>query len=58
LRPPALWVARKVVDYPNLGVDEYSRKRVESLLQDFSSPEGVERMGDRKKSEEAHMEDT
>jgi len=47
-----------MVDYPDLGVDDYSRKQVEGLLRDFGSPEYFERVADRKRAEEAHMANT
>ncbi|MBC8030989.1 MAG: hypothetical protein H7Z16_12825 [Pyrinomonadaceae bacterium] len=57
-RAPALWTARKLVDYPDLGVDDCSRKQVEGLLRDFGSPEYFERFADRKQIDEAHMANT
>ena len=57
-RNPALWVARKLVDYPDLGADDYSRQRVSDLLQDFGSSEYFERLTERQHADEVHMVNT
>jgi len=53
LRPIALTLARRLIAYPDLGFDDYSRRQLERTMADFGS-EAYFKRREREEEDEAH----
>jgi hypothetical protein len=58
LRPAALAVARRLITYPDLGFEDYSRRQLERAMKDFGSEKYFERWEQEKQEEERHKAET
>ncbi|MGH9340093.1 MAG: hypothetical protein ACRD1R_11035 [Acidobacteriota bacterium] len=53
-RPVALAVARRMITYPDLGVERYQHERMQQTLHDFGSEDYFKRRAAEEKSEQVH----
>jgi len=58
LRPVALAVARRIIRYPDLGFENYNRRRFEKTMADFGSESYFNRRETEEDEEERHKGDT
>lgn len=54
-RAPVLLIARKLIRYPDLGADEYSKRQLERMMSGFGSEGYFERREQEKQEEERHL---
>lgn len=58
LRPAALAVARRIIPYPDLGFEHYSRRRLVRTKEDFGSDRYFERREKEEQEEARHKSET